>query len=186
LRTVDDVELPIFITLAVDDPVPILMADKDVRAPVPIFKLPDVCADANDTSTVCAPPIVKVPVVRFEPMVIAVPEVVESTTGDVNFVTTSTEVPFNDVVVCDVVPIVIAHAPDATVPILIAAPLRFAPAPRFKTPDVCPEPILISPVCVVPPMAIDPSVRFAPIVIAVLVAFALIIGADICVSTPTL
>ena len=107
-----------------------------VLAPVPILSTPDVCADAKDISPVCVPPIVKEPLVRFDPIVMDVEEAVASTMGDVNFVTTSTEVPFNDVVVCPVVPILIAHTPDADVPILIAPPLRFTPVPIFKVPDV--------------------------------------------------
>jgi hypothetical protein len=51
-KTVELVPVPMVITLEVADPVPILMADWNVRAPVPMFKLPDVCVDPRFISPV--------------------------------------------------------------------------------------------------------------------------------------
>ena len=45
LRTVEDDVLPMVITLAVEDPVPMLMADVLNLEPVPRFRFPSVCAD---------------------------------------------------------------------------------------------------------------------------------------------
>ena len=78
-------------------------------------------------------------------------------------------------------------APFAPVPMLISAAAVLIPVPMNKSPDVCPAPKEISPVCgAVPPMVILPDVKFEPMVITVSNAFALIIGTSSFVSIKTL
>ena len=67
-------------------PVPMLISAVEVLVPVPINNLPEVCDAPNEILPDCVPPIVREPVCKFEPGVIAVSVAVASTFGVINFV----------------------------------------------------------------------------------------------------
>ncbi len=73
---------------------------------------------------------------KFEPTVMAVEALVESYTGLVNFVTTPTVVPLNEIVVWPSVPIIMGATPITPVPIFIPPVLRLFAVPMFKIPVV--------------------------------------------------
>lgn len=103
-KVVSEVLEPMVTVLATVEPVLILISPVVVRTvPVPILIVPSVCKN----------PMVREPVVRLEPTVVAVPIAVASYVDEVILVPTSTEVPLSAMEFLKAVPIVIALVPEA-------------------------------------------------------------------------
>ena len=146
-----------------------------MRAPLPMFKAPEVWPEPIFIVPVCPepPPSVKFPLVRFAPIVMFVEIPLESSTGVDSLVVAVIFVPLSVVVVLPVVPIVIGIVPVAKVPMFIPPPFEPVvrePVPRFRTPVVCPAPIVIFFVEIV-----ENSVTSLPVALTASKAFAFIV-----------